>query len=41
LGLTRNQTYDCAKNDEIPTQQFGKLKFVAVSWLRRVGGVED
>jgi hypothetical protein len=41
LGLTRNQTYDCANRGEIPTVTFGKLKRVPIGWLRRQGGLAD
>ena len=40
LGLTRGQTYKCAKDGDIVVLEFGKLKRVSTSWLRQKLGID-
>jgi hypothetical protein len=39
LQLTRHATYQAARRGEIETVDFGKLKRVPTSWLRRKLGI--
>jgi hypothetical protein len=40
LGLRRNATYAAAARQEIETIQFGRLKRVPTSWLRKKLGLD-
>jgi hypothetical protein len=40
LGLTRNHAYNAAIKGDIQVLQFGRLKRVPTSWLRKKLGLE-